>query len=171
MKLADVVSICIRTQRRRLGLAADAPVRPEDREAMESVLAVAAAHNPSIMSLIEEAKGVAVADELRAQRAKRERAALAERARPIVEAVAREASVATGGDVTPGLLLARTGRGWLTQWRQEAWTRLARAELTHEEIGLLFGRAKSQVGRGIAQREERVRAERTAEERTVNHGA
>ncbi len=160
----DVIAICIRVQRVRLGLPPDDPVTPEEREAMDSVLDTAAAYRPGIMAMIEQAKGQAVADQLRAKREERDQAELEERARSIIEAVAREGSAATGCDITPALLRAKTGRSWLTPWRQEAWARLARIDMTLEEIGRVFRRTKQAIGEGIERHETRSRAIEGAKE-------
>ena len=156
MKLADLVDLALDVQSRTAAKHPHLAPIDRDREAMRAVLRVAASRIPAIAAHLEGEAPAVVLDELELPR-------LELRAAPIIEAVAREASAATGGDVTPGLLRAKTGRSWLSPWRQEAWARLARSGMTHEQLGLLFGRDKRAVGRGIEQHEARERAARAVE--------
>lgn len=170
MKLDELVDACIRVQRKRLGLPVDAPITPEEREAMASVLEVAAAYRPGLMAHIEASKGRAVADEIRARRSARDQRALEERAAPVVAAVAAEASAETGFDLTPALLTGPSRWRRLIAWRDLAWWRLAREGMTTRQLGLVFGCGHNAVVYGIGRHDKRLAAVRTADLAEVAHG-
>lgn len=159
----DVVRTCADVLREAFTKHQHLPEAARFEVAAEAMLRVAASRAPVIARQLELAAPAVVVDETLLPR-------LRTRARATIEAVAREASAVTGGDVTPALLLLKQSYRWLTPWRQEAWDRLAREGMTEQGIGLVFARSHAVISRGIAEHRAR-RAAQVSQQKEAKHAA
>jgi len=163
VKEDDLIDVCIRVQRDRLGLPRQ-PVTPDEREAMRSVLRVAATKSPGVAAHVEANREPDVIDELLLAR-------LRARARPYIDAIVREANVEA--DITAELLTGPCTYPWLVAWRDKLCWLLSRKELMPMNgIGaVLGGRSQQAVSLAVGRYEKRRRAAAQAASKEVGRGS
>lgn len=163
MTFDALVDLCLAAHADALTREHNLAPADQAREAMASVLRVAAARSPGVAKYLETHRPATVIDALEPRRLK----ALAA---PTIAAVAAEASATTGFDITPALLTGPSRWRVLNEWRALCWWRLSRQGMRVRQLGQVFGRAIGPISDGIRRHEARMRAARADVAKEANHG-
>lgn len=165
----SLLDLCLDAYEARMETNAHLPEDERVREARAAARRVLKSLAPGAVVWIEKNRDPV--DQLAARRHSDRVRRLRDRARPLIEAIAAQASASTGGDVSGELLTGKCSYPWLRPWRDQLCWDLSRAGMRTREIAqVLDGHNHGAVGRAIKRHEIRQRAAGAAKGERA-HGA